>query len=182
MLTLIGYYAYIKDMYLGKTTPHFFSWFIWGLLTSIVFFIQYSEGGGIGTWVTATTGIITLLIAFFALGNKNNNIVRSDWVSFSLALFALPLWFFTENPLYSLLLIIGIDALGYIPTIRKSWNNPYSETLIHHFLSGVKFIPAIFTLEHFSFVTSAYPIFLVVVNLSFCFMLIVRRKYVRDEG
>lgn len=182
LLTIIGYYAYIKDIYLGKTKPHFFSWFIWGILTIIVFFIQYYEGGGIGTWVTATTGIITLFIAFFALGNKNNNIVKSDWISFSLALLTLPLWFFTENPLYSLLLIVFIDALGYIPTVRKSWNDPYSETLLHHFISGIKFIPAIVTLENFIFLTYFYPFFLLIANLSFCILLLLRRKKIKNPA
>ena len=78
---LVGYIPYFKNIFLGKTKPHVFSWLVWGLLGTITFFAQLSKGGGAGTAATALTAIGCFTIACFALVQKNKQITRFDWMA-----------------------------------------------------------------------------------------------------
>lgn len=44
ILTFVGYGPYIKDTLKGKTKPHVYTWFIWGLVTLIAYALQLSGG------------------------------------------------------------------------------------------------------------------------------------------
>src|SRR3990167_9255905 len=123
LATLIAIYAYIpyfRNIFRGKTKPHAFSWFVWFLLTAIAFFAQVSDNAGPGAWVTGFTAVICFVIFIFGLKRGEKDIVWIDWLSLVGALLALGLWAITNEPLLSVILITLIDALGFVPTFRKS--------------------------------------------------------------
>ena len=175
-MTLAGYFYYFRDIFRGKTKPHAYSWLVWGLLTAIAFFGQLSDNGGPGAYVTAVTAGISFVIFFLALVRGEKNITRSDKINLAAALLAIIPWLLTDNPVFSVILITIIDFLGFLPTIRKSWNKPYEETFIHYVFAGLKFVLAIIALDHYSITTWLYPASLIAANLFFAIMLIVRRK------
>src|SRR3989338_9631999 len=86
ILGFVGYMPYFREMFLGKTRPHVFSWFVWGLLTGIAFFAQIAKGGGAGAWVTGFSAIICFCIAVLAFFYGEKQITKSDWFSFAGAL------------------------------------------------------------------------------------------------
>ena len=63
LLTFIGYIPYVRDTLSGKTTPHVYTWFIWGLVTAIAYGLQVSGGAGVGSWVT-------LVVVIFMVNSK----------------------------------------------------------------------------------------------------------------
>ena len=176
IISLAGYFPYFRDIIFGKTKPHAFSWLVWSLLTGIAFFGQIFDKGGAGAWVTGFTALVSLLIFFLALKKGEKEITLSDKLSLFGAGCALILWFITNNPFGSIILIILIDALGFYPTFRKSYYKPHEETTITYFFAGLKFAIAIIALQHYSVITYLYPAFLVIVNFIFVGLLIVRRK------
>lgn len=176
VMTIVGYFFYFKDIFAGKTKPHAYSWLVWGLLTGIAFFGQISDGAGAGAWVTATTAVVSFIIVGLALKKGEHEITKSD-KGFLLGCFAaIALWFITNDPLLSIILVTIIDFLGFLPTIRKSIHKPFEETLIHYVFAGGKFALALIALEHFSLITAIYPLFLVLANWLFVVMLVVQRK------
>lgn len=180
IIGIAAYIPYLRDLFRGKTRPHVFSWFIWGLMTAIGFFAQISEGAGAGAWIGAFTASVSFFIAIYALRRGEKNITPLDWASFLGAVLAIAFWMITKEPLVAVILIVIIDALGFVPTFRKSYTKPHEETLVSYFLNGTKFIPALFALEVFSPTTALYPIYLVVANYSFVAMLMTRRKVKRE--
>ncbi len=64
---MIGYAPYLWSIFKGRTKPHLFSWFIWGVLTAIAFAIQISEGAGAGAWVTGITAAVCFLITALSI-------------------------------------------------------------------------------------------------------------------
>ena len=176
IIGIAAYIPYLRDLFQGKTRPHVFSWFIWGLMTAIGFFAQLSEGAGAGAWIGAFTASVSFFIAIYALRRGEKNITLIDWASFFGAVLAIAFWVITKEPLTAIILIVLIDALGFVPTFRKSYSKPYEETLISYFLNGTKFIPALFALESFSLATALYPAYLIVANYSFVAMLVARRR------
>lgn len=176
ILAFVGYIPYYRDTLSGKTTPHIYTWFIWGFATAVIFALQVSGGAGVGSWVTLAAVILSFGI--FALGMRNGkkNITTSDTIFFILAWVALFLWLFAKQPVLSVILLSSTDMLGFVPTIRKSWNNPYSETLFLYGLNSFRHGLSFFALEQVNIVTWLYPVSWAIANGLFSIMLIVRRK------
>lgn len=182
LMTLAGYFYYFRDIFAGKTKPHAFSWLVWASLTTIAFAGQLSDNGGPGAWVTGVTAAISFVIFGLAIKKGEKNITITDKLSLLAAAFALVLWFFTSDPMWSIILITIVDFLGFLPTIRKSYHKPHEETLIAYVFAGLKFVLAIIALDHYSLVTWLYPASLVAANLFFVLMLLSRRKRLAVEA
>jgi hypothetical protein len=179
ILTFVGYIPYIRDTLSKKTTPHVYTWFIWGLVTAIAYGLQVSGGAGVGSWVTLAVVFVSFLIFVLGMRNGKKDITSSDTIFFILSIFALLLWLVAKQPVLSVVLVSTIDILGFIPTIRKSWNKPYSETLISYEINTFRHGLSILALQQYSIVTWLYPLSWTLANGLFSLMLIIRRKQVK---
>lgn len=175
-LSFLAYLYYFKDIFQNRTKPHAFSWLVWGSLTLVGFAGQVSAGAGPGAWVTGFTSVACFLIFLTALQKGEKKIVLFDWLSLAGAASALLLWFLTKEALLSIILVVLTDALGFFPTFRKSFVRPEQETLLMYFLSGLKFVPALFALKSVTLTTGLYPLYLVAANWLFVSLVLVRRK------
>lgn len=176
ILTFVGYTPYFIDLIKNKTKPHIFSWLIWAVVTSIIYALQVSAGAGIGSLVTLAIAIVSFVIFVLGFKNGNKNIKKIDVVFLILALLTIPLWLIVEKPVLSIILLSTIDMLGFAPTIRKSWNEPYSETLSLYTITTFRHVLSIIALEHYNIITILFPSTWVLANALFSIMLITRRK------
>lgn len=178
-IAVISYIPYFKDLFAGKTKPHAFSWLIWGVINAVVFAGQITNGGGAGSWVVGFTALVTLTIFVLALSRGEKNITTFDWGCLVGALFAMIPWLLTKDALLSVILVTFIDLLGFIPTIRKSYWQPFQETLSTYVLSTLKYLLAVIALQSYTFVAILFPATMVIVHIFFVSLLIVRRKQLR---
>ena len=111
-------------------------------------------------------------MAYFR-GEKN--ITTSDWVSFIGALAAIPLWYVTKEPLWSVILVVVIDAVGFYPTFRKSYFKPHEELAFMYGLDIGKFVLSILAMETYSATAVLYPLTASTLNIIFISMLLYRR-------
>ncbi|MCC6954484.1 MAG: hypothetical protein IT290_10225 [Deltaproteobacteria bacterium] len=176
VIGLASYVPYLQNIINGRARPHAFSWLVWGLLTVVSFAGQVVKGAGAGSRVTGVTAILCFVIFGFSLARGEKSITRGDCVSLSFALLAIPLWVVTNEPLLAIILVTVIDAVGFYPTVRKSWTKPWEETALTYFGSSVKFFLAILALEQYSVTTVLYPLYLVVSNLMFVALVLWRRQ------
>lgn len=176
ILTFAAFVPYIVSVRRGKTKPHVFSWLIWGLATVIVFFAQLADGAGVGAWSIGLSGVLTLYIAFMAYQRRSDTaITRSDWVFFLLALASLPLWYFTRNPFWAVVILTTVDTLGFVPTFRKAYYAPYEEQLLLYVVMTVRNLVSIPALENYSWTTVLFPAVLSLTCALFIWMVMVRR-------
>lgn len=176
ILAFVAYVPYFRDIIKGKTKPHIYSWFIWGFLTTIIFALQIKGGGGAGAWVTLSAAVCSFIVFFLGLRGGQKDITKSDTLFFISALAATGLWVFAKQPTLSVILLVSIDMLGFLPTIRKSWHKPHEETLFLWALNGFRHSLSIVALHSYNLTTVLYPVVWAVANISFSFMLILRRK------
>lgn len=177
IITFVGYIPYIKDILKRKTRPHLYSWFLWGFVGSIVFALQVSDKAGAGALVTLAAVIMCVVVLGLGLKLKGKRDIKFiDTVFFILALIAVAIWILAKQPIISTILMIIIDLLGFVPTIRKSWFKPYSETLVFYILNTIRFALAIASLQRYSVITALYPITWFFANSLFALMLVIRRK------
>jgi len=176
ILTFVGYAPYISDTVKGKTKPHIYSWFIWAFVTFIIFALQILGKGGAGAFVTLATAILCLTIFILGLRNGHKDITTFDTAVFIVSLVAIGIWIFAKQPVISNILIITINTLANLPTIRKSWKDPYSETLFTWEMGAVRNLLGIIALQNYSLLTWLYPVTNLLINVIESTLLIVRRK------
>ncbi len=183
VLAFAGFYPYIRSILNGKTKPHVFSWLIWGLSTLIVFFAQVADKGGVGTWSTGISALITFYVAYLAFVRRADVCInQSDWLYFLMAIIAIPIWYLTSNPLWAVIILTSIDVLGSVPTFRKILHNPFSENMLFYFVMGIRSTISIFALEHYSWTTILFPAVLSIMCLFIIWILIIgRRKSIKIQ-
>lgn len=181
-LVLVGYIPYLRDIVKGKTKPHIYSWFLWSFVTLIAFALQVSGGAGSGAFVTLAAAIMCIAVIVLGFIYKAKvEIVKMDTVFLVLAFIALGLWLIAKQPVLSAILTTLVDLLGFAPTVRKSWNKPYSETLSFYYLNSFRFGLAIISLQKYTFVTASYPIAWLAANSLFALMLNIRRRQIQTK-
>ena len=179
IITFVGYVPYIRDTIKGKTKPHIYSWFTWAFVTFIIFALQILGKGGAGAYTTLATAILCLTIFFLGLRNGNKYITKFDTVTFIISLVATCVWIFSKQPIISTLLIVTINTLANLPTIRKSWKDPHSETLFTWEMGAVRNFLGILALANYSILTWLYPVTILLINIIESTLLIIRRKQIK---
>ncbi len=170
---------YWRLMFLGKTKPHVFSWIIWGLTEGIGAAGRYAEEAGPGMWGDALGAVFCFSVAVLGIFWGEKRITRSDVVFFVGALAAIPLWYFTADPLTAIILVVGIDVVGYYPTARKSFLRPQEEATYAYALYIVVAGLALAASETYSFATMLAPITMIVGNTLLVGMIWWRRAVTR---
>ena len=157
-LTLFAFLPYIASTWRGQTRPHVFSWVIWGITTFIVFLAQVKDGGGAGAWPIGVSGVITIGVAIVAyLKRADISITRLDTLFFIAAVSAVPLWYFTADPMWAVAILTVVDLLGFGPTLRKAFHFPHEENLTFFGLFLLRNLLVILALEHYSVTTLLFP-------------------------
>lgn len=175
-LTFIGYVPYIWTIVKGKTKPHIYSWLVWVLNAFIIFALQITHGAGAGAFVTLAAGLMCLTVLILTVVRKGkSDITLTDTIFLSLALVALVIWLFAKQPLLSAVLVMAVDLLGFVPTIRKSWIKPFSETPIFYGINTFRFALTLVALQEYSIITVLYPGVWFLGNGLFTLMLLARR-------
>lgn len=175
-LTFIAFLPYIRSIQQGKTKPHIFSWIIWGSTTFVVFLAQLAAKAGVGAWAIGVSGVITIYVALLAYIKKSDStITRTDWVFFILAMISLPLWYLTSDPLWAVVILTTVDVLGFAPSFRKAYINPFEEQLTFFVIMVARNLISIMALEHYSVTTVLFPAITAVVCLIFILLVIYRR-------
>jgi len=182
ILIVIAYVPYIRDIKRGKTRPHPYTWFISGFITFIVFALQVTHGGGVGTIPTFIGASAGILVFSLSLGPKRPKITKSDTLFFLLALLAIGVWLIADRPLLSAILLNVIDVLAFVPTIRKSWRKPEQETISTYFTNATRFIFSVLALSNYNLVAVAYPAISVFVDGLSGVYLMVRRKTLQHKN
>ncbi len=178
MLGFIAYGFYFKDIFKGRTRPHAFSWLIWALITAEAYWAQVVKGGGAGAWATGAASIICFMIGLLALSKKERKFSVYDWITLTAALVAILLWFTTNDPLSSVIILSVTDLIGSIPTVRKSIAHPEQETAKAYAMHGIKFAIAILALQAYSLTTWLFPATLGIANVALAALIVIRRKQI----
>jgi len=180
ILTFAGYIPYIKDVIRGKTKPHLYSWVAWGMVGGIVFALQLANGAGPAAFVTLAAELACLAVIVLTVKYKvASKITPADTLFIVLASLSLILWLVIKQPLWAALLATSTDLLSFVPTIRKSWHEPHSETLLFYLLNTLRFALAALAVSTYSVVTTLYPVSWLLLNGLFVVMLLWRRKVVK---
>lgn len=159
LLTVLAYLPYIRSIYSGHTRPHVFTWVIWSLATGIAFGAVLQAGGGAGAWPIGFSCGVSLFVAGRAWAKRTDiGFTNFDWILFVAALAAIPLWLVANDPLWAVVVITIIELLGFGPTMRKTWLQPFSESMSFLVLMVMRNAFVIAALELYTTATLLFPV------------------------
>ncbi len=180
-LTFAAYIPYYRDIIRGKTHPHIYSWSLWCLLTILITALQIAGGAGPSAWVTATAGLMCVGVIVLGLKHGQKDITASDTAVAIMSLVAMGFWLLGHQPLTSIVLAVIADLLAFVPTVRKSWNKPHTETLSLYVTNTFRFTLATLAVQTYTFLALLWPVVWVIANGLFSLMLIARRRQVHAK-
>lgn len=183
ILTVIGFFPYIRSIFLGTIRPHVFSWIIWGSVTIFVFFAQMTDGGGAGAWPMGVTGVITIFVACLSyMKTTTIHADKLDWCFLVLAFSSLPLWYITSDPLWAVVILTIAEVLGFLPTIRKAYIKPFEESLLFFSIFAIRNIASILALENYTVTTLLFPITTTVACVILLVVVVPRRLTIKRKS
>lgn len=178
---IIGFSAtfpYIKDIFSLKTKPHAYTWLIWSLTTGTAAFAAYYGGGGVGSLNLILMFFVTFGIFLISLKYGTKNITMWDTIILITALLAILVWWQLKQPLISVLMVSAIDVIGYFPSFRKTWHEPWSETIISWLGFATANVFAILALSEYNFLTVTYLFSVTLANAILFLICLVRRPLI----
>ena len=164
LLAVAGNVPYLIDIFKKRVQPHPYTWLVWSIVSCIVFFGQLARGAGIGALPTAASEIFTIIIFFFSLRYGFKNIRRVDTYFLIIALLGIIPWILTKDPTLSVIIAVGIDLIAFIPTIRKTWLSPKTETPLLYGTNVIRHILMIFSLQAYNIATMLHSIVMITTN------------------
>jgi hypothetical protein len=176
VISVVAFLPYIRDVLKGRTKPHMYTWFIWVIVQGIATAgILY--GGG--KWGALELSIGTVLVAWvFILSLKfgTKNITKIDTISLLVALGTVLIWLLLKNAILAVVLVTVIDIIGYVPTIRKTYHDPWSETLSTWTSFTIGNLFSVFALKEYNLLTLTFIISTTIANAIIAVIILVRRS------
>ena len=176
LLAVVGNVHYLRDIYKGRVKPHAYTWFVWTIVSAITFFGQVVKGAGIGALPTAVSEGFTVIIFFFSLKYGFKPITKTDTFFLLLALAGIIPWILTKDPTISVIVAVTIDLIAFVPTLRKTWEYPASETPILYSMNVLRHILTLFSLQAYNIATTLHSIAMIMTNSLMMGFLLIRRR------
>ncbi len=176
LLAIAGNLPYLLDILRGRVKPHPYTWFVWSIVSCIVFFGQVVKGAGWGALPTGASEIFTIIIFLFSLKYGFKGITRTDTIFLIVALLGLVPWILTKDPTISVITAVGIDLVAFAPTLRKTWKQPSTETPILYGSNVLRHALALLSLQTYNVATMLHSIAMITANTLMTGIIIVRKK------
>jgi uncharacterized membrane protein len=178
---LISFFNMFRYMYAIKRDHIRPSLTYWGLAEVAMILIaisSWANGDRTTLWIAVAYASTQVIIIGMALRYGYDGMTRLDKSLFLLAFISVFLWWYTKNPFYTLVINVGIDAMSYIPLIRKSWKDPRSEDFTYWLIAAFASVLNMFAVTSLAFETVLYPWYLGIINLS-VFLILFRRYLIK---
>jgi asparagine N-glycosylation enzyme membrane subunit Stt3 len=164
ILAIVGNIPYIRDAFMHRVKPHPFTWLVWTLVSAIVLFGQIGKGAGIGALPVAIAEGFTLIIFLFSLQYGFQYVKRSDIYFFIAALLGIIPWLIFHDPTASVVIAVAIDLIAFVPTLRKTYEQPDTETPILYGSNVLRHILTLFSLQTYNIATTLHSVAMIITN------------------
>lgn len=173
-LEIIGTLPYYATIFSKKTKPSRATWFIWSILSIVLFATYYSSGARETLWQPGLAMFFNASFAILSLKYGVGGTTKLDIFCFLGALLSLTLWYITQDPVVGLTVIIVVAVIGSIPTIVKVWKDPQTENSTTWLLWALANVANLFAIRSWDYEIALYPIEATIV-ISLIFFLTLRK-------
>lgn len=159
LVAFASFPVYIASIIRGETRPERATYAIWSFINIVTFFSYVASGAHDTIWVLLAymLGQLTIFALSFKYGQGGSS--RLDIVCLSLAVMAIVLWIMTRNPLSALYLSIFAEFMGLVPTIKKSYLYPNTESKLAWFIGFAGSALNLLAITTFVWHIALYPLY-----------------------
>lgn len=165
LLVIIGHAPYLRDVLRKKIQPHPYTWFVWTIVALITLFGQIAKGAGVGALPTIAAELFTITIFISSIKYGFKGISKWDTYILIIALLGTIPWIITKDPTISVLIAVSMDAIAYIPTIRKTWKFPETEKTWLYNVNIIRHSLTLFSLQAYNLTTIIHSSVMVATNI-----------------
>jgi hypothetical protein len=179
VISILCFFPYLRDILRGTTKPHSYTWFIWAALQTIVAQAMWSGGAGVAIASSVIGAVLCAIIFLLSLRYGTKNITTFDTVCFIGALCAMAAYLLFHDALLSVIFATLTDFIGSLPTLRKAYKEPRTETASTHLLSSAAQAFALLALSAFNVTTMLYVSVTMVLDFICGIMVVLRTRTVK---
>ena len=173
-----SFLPYLIDIFKKKTEPHIYTWLIWTITEGIATAGLIYGKGGWGALDLSLGTLFVFLIFLISLKYGSKNITKFDTIVLIVALLAIVVWIKMNNPLLAVIMVSVIDFAGYLPSFRKAFIEPWSETVLSWQMFVVGDILVILSLSEYNLLTLTYLGTITIANSMLVIICLVRRQII----
>lgn len=175
VLAFVGNISYLKDVLRGTIEPHPYTWFIWSIVSLTTFFGGLAKGAGIGALPTGVAEIFTIIIFLFSIKSFFEGKIQSiriiDHYFLGICIIGLIPWIITKDPTISVITVVFVDVVAFMPTLRKTWYYPKTERPMLYEMNVARHSLTLFSLESYNIATTLHSISMITMNLIMSFLI-----------
>jgi len=166
-ISSLGALSYLIDTVKGKVKPNRVSFLMWSFAPLIAFAAEIKEGVGLSSVMTFSTGLFPLLIFISSFVNKKAEwkITKFDLVCGAISILGLILWQITKVGNLAILFSIIADGAASLPTIKKAYEHPETESAWPWMTTVVGVLLTLLTLNTWNFANSGFIVYIFIVNV-----------------
>lgn len=176
-----GFLPYIRDIYRRKTKPHAYTWLIWTITQGTALVGLWQGHGGLAVVAMAIGVSMSIFVIGLSFRYGTRNITRADTIILIASLLAIGVWWQLHNPLLALVMVSLIDIVGYIPSIRKTYEEPWTETSLTWGVFIITNVLIMLSLDEYNFMTLFYLVSITAANAILLSICLVRRRSIHPR-
>ena len=175
-LSLYGVFDYVRATLAGTTLPNRVSWGLWGVEGVLAFFVEVQQHVGPAAIMTLMFGLVPLIIVAASFRHHHGvwKIGRFDIVCGVISLAGIVFWGLVNQSTVALISFITADQVAALPTVRKAWLAPETESPKVFVLGVVNCAITLMTLRHFTTGGAVFPGAILVCDLLISVLVIGR--------
>ncbi|MDD5197832.1 MAG: hypothetical protein PHN60_03150 [Candidatus Gracilibacteria bacterium] len=181
IIYLIGAIPYTIGIIRGEVLPHPFSYGTWIVLVGINNIVLFQENAG---WTLLPAIVQFVFMVVNVIGGcfafRKIQINWFDYFCLGLAILSLFIWW-KVGVEYAVIMTVIVDAIAFLPTIKKGWIQPHSEYIWPWINSALFPIFLILSLKSPIFITVFFWAYLFISSGSLSIMLWYRQRLIPKE-
>ncbi len=176
LLSFGGTYGYIRDTLRGDTSPNRVTWGLWAIEGLLAFVVEMQQHVGLASLTTLMLGLMPFVIVLVSFKNPHSvwKIGGFDLFCGLLSAAGLLFWGFVNEPTAALISFVAADQIAALPTVRKAWIAPASESPRVFFLGFVNCTITLMTLKHFTTAGVLFPGCILVTDLVIAVLVVTK--------
>ena len=175
-LSVVGGYGYVRDTLRGETSPNRVTWSLWGLEGVLAFGVELQQHVGLAGLMTLMLGLVPIVVVLASFHNRRAvwRVGAFDVFCGCLSLAGLAFWAFVHEPTVALVSFVAADQTAALPTLRKSWLAPATESPRVFALGCANCVLTLFTLRSFTTAGVLFPGCIAVTDAVMALLIVTR--------
>lgn len=176
VIAILAFIPYVASILRGETKPNRASWVIWTVLGVILLASYHASGATTTIWIPIVYAILPLFVLGLSFKYGVGGYNYLDVVCLFGAAVGLLLWKITRVPEFALYLNILVDSFGFIPTYKKAYLQPESESLSAWIIGASATLLNLLAINKWQLNIALYPLYLACFNAVMPTLLTIRRR------